>query len=167
MKLKIKQRKLLIEFLTIAAILVAMFLAYMGLQFLLATDTPFVAIASGSMNPALRAGDLTIIQGVPPTSIQAGDIIVFNSPQGTRTIHRVTGTQTLDGTIQFRTKGDANPTEEPYWTPEQNVHGRVLYRISYIGWLALDPTIPIIIIVILVIIILVWPEKTKRFRRKP
>jgi len=117
------------------------------------------------MSPALELGDLIIVQGIPPTNIQVGDIIVFNSPQGTRTIHRVTRIQTLpNGTIQFKTKGDANPTEEPYWTPEQNVHGRVLYRISYIGWLAVDPTIPIIIVVILVIIILVWPEKTKRFR---
>jgi len=167
MKLKPKQRKLITNILTIAIPILSVIAIYFTLQFVLATKTPLVVVASGSMSPALELGDLIIVQGIPPTSIQVGDIIVFNSPQGIRTIHRVTKIQTLDGTIQFRTKGDANPTEEPYWTPEQKVHGRVLYRISYIGWLALDPTIPIIIIVILVIIILVWPEKTKRFRRKP
>ena len=166
MKLKNKQRKLLIEVLTIIAILVAVFLAYMGLQFFLATDTPWVAVASGSMSPALKVGDIVIVQGVPPTSIQVGDIIIFDSPQRVRTIHRVTKIQTLpNGTTQFKTKGDANPTEEHYWTPEQNVHGRVLYRIPYLGWLALDPTIPIITIVIIIIIILVWPKKHRKHKK--
>lgn len=169
MKLKKKQRKLLIDILIIIAILAGTYLAYMGLQLFLTTDTPLVAIASGSMSPALEAGDLVIIQGVSPTNIQVEDIIVFDKPQGSRTIHRVTQIQTLpNGTIQFKTKGDANPREDLYWIPEQNVHGRVIHRIPYIGWLALDPTIPIIIISIVVIIIILWPEKTKkRFRHKP
>lgn len=166
MKLKNKRRKLLIEVLTIIAILVAVFLAYMGLQFFLATDTPWVVVASGSMSPALKVGDTVIVQGVPATSIQEGDVIVFESPRKIRTIHRVTKTQTLpNGTIQFKTKGDANPTEED-WIPEQNVHGRVLYRIPYIGWLALIPTIPITIIIIIIIIILVWPQKNRKQKKQ-
>nr|NIP66513.1 hypothetical protein [Candidatus Bathyarchaeota archaeon]NIU81220.1 hypothetical protein [Candidatus Bathyarchaeota archaeon]NIV67864.1 hypothetical protein [Candidatus Bathyarchaeota archaeon]NIW34452.1 hypothetical protein [Candidatus Bathyarchaeota archaeon] len=67
-----------------------------------------------------------------------------------------------NGTIQFKTKGDANPSEELYWTPEQRVHGRVIHRIPYIGWLALDPTISIIIIITVIIIILLWPEKRRK-----
>ncbi len=115
------------------------------------------------MSPALEAGDLVIIQGVSPTNIQVEDIKVFDSPQGSRTIHRVTQIQTLpNGTIQFKTKGDTNPREDLYWIPEQNVHGRVIYRILYIGWLVLDPTIPIIIVSTTVIL---WPEKRRKLRR--
>jgi len=166
MKLKKKQRKLLIDILIIIAILAGTYLAYMGLQLFLTTDTPLVAIASGSMSPALETGDLVIIQGVSPTNIQVEDIIVFDKPQGSRTIHRVTQIQTQpNGTIQFKTKGDANPREDPQWIPEQNVHGRVIHRILYIGWLALDPTIPIIIVSITVIIIILWPEKRRKLRR--
>ena len=167
MKFKPKQRKLIIKILTIAIPIVSVVVIYFGLQIVLATKTPFLSVASGSMSPALEVGDLIIIQGTPPTTIQVGDIIVFDLPQGGRTIHRVTRIQTLpNGTIQFKTKGDANPNEDLHWIPEQNVHGRVIYRIPYIGWLALDPTIPIILIMITVIVILLWPEKTKRFRRK-
>jgi len=166
MKLKKKQRKLLIDILIIITILAGTYLAYMGLQLFLTTDTPLVAIASGSMSPSLEVGDLVIIQGVSPTNIQVEDIIVFDKPQGSRTIHRVTQIQTLpNGTIQFKTKGDANPNEDLQWIPEQNVHGRVIHRIPYIGWLALDPTIPIIIISIVVIIIILWPEKRRKLRR--
>ena len=166
MKLNYKQRRLLIHILTIIAILAGTYSAYVGLQFLLTTDIPLVAIASGSMSPALEVGDLIIVQGIPPTDIQIGDIIVFDSPQGNRTIHRVTRIQTLpDGAIQFRTKGDANQEEDSQWIRGEDVHGRTMYRIPYIGWLALDPTIPIIIISIIIIIALLWPRKRRKLRR--
>ena len=167
MKLKPKHRKLIINILTIAIPILSVIAIYFGLQIALATTTPWVTVASGSMSPALEVGDLVIVQGVPASNIQVGDIIVFDSPQGVRTIHRVTRIQTLpNGTIQFKTKGDANPNEELHWIPEQNVHGLVIHRIPYIGWLALDPTIPIIIISTIVIIIVIWPERSKRRRRK-
>ena len=114
----------------------------------------------------MEVGDLVIIQGAPASSIQIEDIIVFDSPQGVRTIHRVTRIETLqNGTLQFKTKGDANPSEDADWIPERNVHGRVIYRIPYIGWLALDPTVPIIILSIVAIFIILWPEKRRKLRR--
>jgi signal peptidase len=166
MKLKNKQRKLLIDILIIITILAAFFLAYVGLRLFLATDNPFIVIASGSMSPALEVGDVIIVQGVPPTSIQIGDIIVFDSPQKTQTIHRVTQIQTQsNGTILFKTKGDANPGEDAYLTPEQNVHGRVSYRIPWLGWLALIPMIPMTIAIIIIIIVLIWPEKRRKTKK--
>lgn len=167
MKLKPKYRRVIIEVSAVAVAVLSVIGIYLGLQIALATTTPWVAVASGSMSPALEVGDLVIVQGISPTSIQVEDIIVFDPPQGSRTVHRVTRIQILpNGTIQFKTKGDANPNEDLQWIPEQSVHGRVLYRIPYLGWLALDPTIPIILIMITVIVILLWPLKTKRFRRK-
>lgn len=166
MKLKPKHRKLIINTLTIVIPILSVIAIYFGLQFILATKTPFVTVVGGSMSPTLEMGDLVIVQGVPASNIQVGDIIVFDSPQGIRTIHRVTKIQTLpNGTIQFETAGDANPTKKD-WIPEQNVHGRVLYRIPYIGWLALDPTIPIIIVIIIIIIILLWPEKHRKRKKQ-
>ena len=166
MKFRRKQRKLILDVLTIAIPILSVIIIYFGLQFVLATDTPLVTVASGSMRPALEVGDLVLIQGIPSSSIQIEDIIVFDSPEGARTIHRVTRIEILqNGTIQFKTQGDANPDEDPQWIPEQNVHGRVIHRIPYIGWLALDPTIPIIIISIIIIIALLWPQKRRKLRR--
>jgi len=168
MKLKRKKRKILIDGLTVIAFIVAVFGTYYGLRTFLATDTPLVSVTSRSMRPNLEVGDLVIIQGIPATHIQEGDIIVFNPPEGRGyTIHRVVETQTLtNGTILFKTKGDDNPTEDPYWVPDKNVHGRVLYRIPYLGYIALDPTIPIILTIIMAMIMLLWPEKNKKFRRR-
>jgi len=163
---KRKRRKLIINILTIAIPILSVVAIYFGLQIILSTATPLVTVASGSMSPALETGDLVIIQGTPANSIQVGAIIVFDSPSGTRTIHRVTRIQTLqNGTIQFKTKGDANSDEDLYWTLEENVHGQILHRIPYIGWIALDPAIPMAMIIVLIIIIILWPEKRRKLRR--
>jgi len=165
-RFKRKRRKLIINILTIVVPILSVVAIYFGLQIVLSTGTPLVTVASGSMSPALETGDLVIIQGTPANSIQIGDIIVFDSPSGTLTIHRVTRIQTLqNGTIQFKTKGDANSDEDLYWTLEENVHGQVLHRIPYIGWIALDPAIPMTIIIILIIILILWPEKRRKLRR--
>lgn len=166
MKLKPKHRKVLIDISVILVIILSVLGIYFGFRIALATTTPWVAVASESMSPALEVGDLVIIQGAPASEIKVGEIIVFNTPgENSYTIHRVIRTEPLaNGTVGFRTKGDATP-EDPDWIPEQNVHGRVLYRIPYIGWLALDPAIPIIIIAIIAIIIILWPEN-RRKRRK-
>jgi len=166
MKLKPKYRRVIIDVFVVAAVVLSVIVIYFGLQIALGTATPWVAVASGSMSPALEVGDLVIVQGIAPADIQIQDIIVFDSPQGSHTIHRVTRIETLpDGTIRFKTKGDANPSEDAYWTLEQNVQGRLLYRIPYLGWLTLEPTIPIIIITIIIILILFWPEKRRKKKK--
>ena len=167
MKLKYKHRKILLDALTIVTLILAVVSVYFGLRFFLSTDMPFVAVASGSMRPTLEVGDLIIVQGTPASKIKVGDIIVFNPPnQKTFIIHRVTAIETLaNGTIAFKTKGDANPTEDPWTITQQNIHGKLLYRIPYMGYMALSPAIPITIAIITIIIILLLPEKPKRFHK--
>jgi len=167
MKLNPKHRKLVIDVLVIVIILLTVFFIYIGLQFFLATDRPLVIVASGSMSPALEMGDIVIVKGVPATEIKIGDIIVFREPyRNELTVHRVVNIETKeDGTISFTTKGDANPIHD---SPVDSslVRGRVVNRIPYLGWVALNPLIPIILVIIIVAVLFLWPEKTKRFRRK-
>ena len=179
MRLKPKQRKLIINILTIAIPILSVIAIYFALQIALATTTPFVAVASGSMRPALEIGDLVIIQGVPATSIHEENIIAFESPReygqenATRiwpftvcTVHRVVEIQSLaNGTILFTTKGDDNDSIDPRPVPNHRVQGHVIYRIPYLGYFILDPTITITIAIIVVIIILIWPRKKRRFHR--
>ena len=166
MKLASKQREIIINILTVAIPILSVIAIYFGLRIALATERPFVAVVGSSMSPTLEIGDLVIVQGVSANSIEVEDIIVFDPPQGVRTIHRVTRMQTLpNGTIQFRTKGDAVDDEDRDWTSEQYIHGRVICRIPYLGYLILDPVLTIIIVIIVVIIILIWPERKRRFRR--
>ncbi|MFQ5999496.1 MAG: signal peptidase I [Candidatus Bathyarchaeia archaeon] len=168
MKLRHKHRKLIIDVLIIVIVVLSVFFTYLGLQFFLATNKPLVIVASGSMSPALEVGDIVIVQGVPATEIKVGDIIVFEEPNRNElTVHRVIEIETKeDGTIFFTTKGDANPIQDTSSVDSSLVHGRVINRIPYLGYIAINPIIPIILVIIIVIILFLWPEKTKRFRRK-
>jgi signal peptidase len=169
MKSKHQKRKYTKDILFIIALILSVLSVYIGLRFFLATDTPLIALSTGSMSPTVEAGDLLIVKGVQPEKIKVGDIIVFDPPEEGvgRTIHRVNGTQSLaNGTLTFKTKGDANSDVDPYTVYPENIHGQVIYRMPYIGYIFLDPLILIIIITIIVILIIIWPEEKGRFRHK-
>lgn len=163
-----RQRKQLIEALTIIVMFIAIISAYLGLKFFLNTDLPLVIVASGSMHPALEIGDLVIVQGANATQIKENDIIVFDLIENnhtTRTVHRIVSRQILpNGTYLFTTKGDNNTSPDRNPVPENQVYGRVIYRIPLLGYLALDPMIPLAIIIIALIIILIWPERQRKKR---
>ena len=180
MRRKNRRKKLIIDALTIVAVVFSVYALHAGLQFFLATKAPLVVVAGGSMRPALEMGDLVIIRGVPATSINKGDIIAFEEPkesgQGNTTriwpfavytVHRVVKIESsANGIILFTTKGDNNDIIDPRPVPDDRVHGRVIRRIPYIGYLILDPTITLTTTTIFVIIILIWPEKKRGLRRR-
>jgi signal peptidase len=162
MKLKHRYRRIIVDISTVLICILSIAGFYLGLRIALRTTTPWIAVASGSMSPALNVGDLVIIQGVPPNQIKVGDIIVFDSPPSPYpTIHRVIRVQNQSqNKTSFVTKGDVNVDEDAP-VAEDLVHGRVIYRIPILGYLALDPSISIILILVIVVVILIWPEKGK------
>lgn len=93
-----------------------------------------------SMEPTLHAGNLIIIEKVPPEEIEVGDVIVFNVPTLIRdyysyppvVAHRVIKIDTQRG-IYFRTEGD-NTGEDPFATRASDVRGTVGKQISNLGY---------------------------------
>ena len=152
------------------------FLIYYILQQSLSTKTPIVVVVSGSMEPNLLKGDLLFLKGKDPATIKngtaegkEGDIIVFdarglpgwNNAPNEPIVHRVIGKK-FESRWYFFTKGDANPSHDGGWVPEDNVIGVVVGRIPYIGWVKILLTdsgllIPLLVIVsALLIISIVW-----------
>src|SRR3990167_8864143 len=79
------------------------------LSWALDTPYPMAAITSGSMWPALKKGDLVLIEGVEKNELKTGDIIVFeNKERKNFTIHRVVDLSE----DKIVTKGDANFNED-------------------------------------------------------
>lgn len=76
-----------------------------ALSKLLNTNSPMAAITSGSMWPALKVGDLILVQGVDPQELKVGDIVVYSNERGF-TIHRIIEIDQAKGMLT--TKGDAN-----------------------------------------------------------
>ena len=94
-------------------------------------------VGSGSMNPVLQVGDITIIAKTPANNIKVGDIIEYRTVEKINVVHRVTQIQQVNGTLQFITKGDANNTADADPVIVDNVLGKVVFDVHKVGWVAI------------------------------
>lgn len=165
----------------ILAVILAVLIFWYGLRFAFRTENPILAVASGSMEPVLYAGDLILVEGVqdfgdihvaPKDADTPGDIVVY---QGTTDliVHRaVEKTLNADGTYSFKTWGDNNPYPDGRTVDESNIVGRYIgFKVPWLGNIALffDPlerkVAFIALWIILLIIIELVPVARKRFKR--
>ena len=96
-------------------------------------------VLSGSMEPTYHTGSLIYVKKVDPYTIQEGEPITFMMSETTVATHRVVGIvpDEEDPTvIRFRTKGDANDTEDGGLVHYKNVIGRPVFSIPYLGYVA-------------------------------
>ena len=96
-------------------------------------------VLSGSMEPTYHTGSLIYVKQVDPYAIQEGQPITFMMNETTVATHRVVGIvpDEEDPTvIRFRTKGDANDTEDGGLVHYKNVIGRPVFSIPYLGYVA-------------------------------
>lgn len=96
--------------------------------------TPTI-IASGSMQPTLRIGDIVILVPASAASINVGDIVQYQTTNMT-IIHRVIDAFTSGGSTWIVTKGDANSAPDGPVNPGQ-VTGKLLVTIPQLGWVSI------------------------------
>jgi signal peptidase I len=96
-----------------------------------------LTVLSGSMEPALRVGDVVIDSRVLPAEIRVGDIVTFSDPEGSGKLitHRVRRVRIANGTAHVVTKGDNTNTVERWDVPAGGSVGRVEYRVPALGFL--------------------------------
>ena len=128
--------------------------------------TPMI-VMTDSMYPYIKSGDLILCRTTDAADVKTGDVISFFDPEGNGTsvvTHRVTEIVTGDGTLQFRTKGDANNTEDKTLVPAESLVGVYRSRIGGMGSVALfmQTTPGLIVCVGLPIILLVGYDMIRR-----
>ena len=88
------------------------------------------AVISGSMEPAIATGSVSWVWFFRGTDhLQEKDILAFERSDGEIVLHRIVKI-TEEGIV---TKGDANDTVDPAMVKEQQIRGKVLFSIPYIG----------------------------------
>lgn len=108
-------------------------------------------VLSGSMEPALPTGSILVNRPVSFNEIHVGDIITFtDSARSSFITHRVIAIDRLNGPV-FTTKGDANTVEDPFAVPAENVVGKVVVQIPFLGYILNFMQTPLGIILTLVI----------------
>ena len=98
---------------------------------------PFT-VMSGSMQPAIRTGDLVIDEHIAPLEARRGDVVTFVDPTDRRRLitHRVRHLRRQGSRVAFVTKGDANNTVERWSVPVEGRIGRVALRVPKLGYAA-------------------------------
>jgi len=149
----------------ILVISIYLFFSY-GLQIVLGTSVPIAVVESNSMYPTLKVGDIIIVKGVEPSQIHVGNIIVFSSKTvypGLTVVHRVIRVIDDNGSYYFWTKGDNNLFPDPCCVAGNEVKGKVIYVIPYLGYATIlfqdNPSIFVLIILILIILLAIIPTK--------
>ena len=125
-------------------------------------------ILTDSMYPEFESGDLIVCKKADPENIKVGDIICFTDPAGngtTTVTHRVAEITTDEnGDLVWKTKGDANNSEDAVVVPAENLIGVYQRSFSGLGNVAMfmQTTQGLIICVVCPIILLVLYDVIRR-----
>lgn len=131
-------------------------------------------IASNSMYPVLKYGDVVLVKETNFNSIKKGDIITYYGKEGEVKdkiiTHEVIDILTENGTTVLKTQGKANTGIDPYVYKEQ-VYGKFTYRFILISLLSkiIRDKIGFIICILIpfsILFILEFISVTKEIKRK-
>ena len=99
---------------------------------------PFTVL-SGSMEPVYSAGDLIYVKEVDPFDLEEGTIITFMLSEDTIATHRIVEVvpdAEDDTVVRFKTKGDANESEDGGLVHYKNVIGAPIFSVPKLGYVA-------------------------------
>lgn len=98
-------------------------------------------VKSGSMEPAIKVGDLVVVQtgksifGSKLISYKNGDIIAFKNAGSEKVMvtHRIVGEESKNNQTFYKTKGDANAETDNWLVAKKDILGKADTRLPYIG----------------------------------
>lgn len=137
---------------TLVLILLALFFVLSQLN--LPGNYKVFLVQSGSMEPALRTGDVVVVK--PVSQYRQNDIITFNSHQNFTVTHRIIQVDNQS----YTTKGDANPVSDQEIIDISKILGKVFYTIPKLGYFIMFvKSLPgLIILIVIPSTIIVYQE---------
>ncbi len=117
-------------------ILLAAIIACLGLSVPRFAGIEQYVVISGSMEPAVPVGSMVYSAQTDPSTLESGDIIVFNTPEtdGTPITHRIVENHIADGEVI--TKGDANEQNDLSPVKYADILGKVQLTVPMLGYIA-------------------------------
>jgi signal peptidase I len=136
----------------------ALFAIQVAYPFITSTETAWVR--TGSMQPTLPTGSYVYIDRHQP--YQVGDIVAFRA-NGQTIIHRLVAEWTGDNrTGPFATQGDANNGRDADLVTRQQIIGKAVAYIPWVGWATSFLALPWVaaFLLILALTFIAWPALT-------
>ncbi len=104
-------------------------------------------VASGSMKPYYKIGDIVVVKKTDASSLKVGDDVTYlgreSNLNGLVITHRIISIRDDNGKLYFTTKGTANDVEDPEITID-DIYGKVMYKtilFSFVGRLMTNITV--------------------------
>lgn len=107
---------------------IAVIIILISVVFLLLSYEPAI-VMSGSMEPAYHTGSVLVVDRKQKKEVQVGDTIAFEAGD-TYIAHRIVRKEKQG----YVTKGDANVTVDPWIVAANNVKGKVIMTIPFLGY---------------------------------
>jgi len=94
----------------------------------------FFIVTSGSMEPLVKSGSLTLTKKINPSNLKIGDIVAFTSPSNPREtiLHRIFAIKS-NSPLLYSTKGDHNLDPDQWDLTENGIKGRYIFSLPYLG----------------------------------
>lgn len=112
------------------------------------SESPIVVVLSGSMEPGFQKGDILFLH-MSKAPIRSGEIVVFHvEGKDIPIVHRVIKVHERHDTkaVDVLTKGDDNDVDDDeggiyaddqQWLQQQDVAGRIVGLLPYVGWVTI------------------------------
>jgi len=103
--------------------------------FPVAGNIKMFTVLSGSMEPKIHTGSAVIVK--PVSDYKVGDVITFGkiAKGSVPTTHRIVDQKVQDGNVVYMTKGDANDVSDDNEIPKEEIVGRELFSIPWLGYI--------------------------------
>ncbi|MCT4607111.1 MAG: signal peptidase I [Marinisporobacter sp.] len=90
-------------------------------------------IATGSMEPMIKPGDVIIVKKIDGNNVKIGEVIQFRR-DNILISHRVIEIKEDDQGKSYRTKGDNNSAPDSDFVKPEQIKGKITYVVPKIGW---------------------------------
>jgi signal peptidase len=91
------------------------------------------AIVSNSMKPDISRGDIVLIRKVDPNTLNEQDVVLYAMDQ-IQVFHRIIDIKYVQGVRNYTVKGDNNQYQDPKLVLGEQILGKHIATIPYIGW---------------------------------
>lgn len=95
-----------------------------------------MTVLTGSMAPRISPGDIIIDSSVTADNIKVGDVVTYKATESMLITHRIIEIINENGKNMYKTKGDANNTDDGKLVSPEQIVGRVSFRIPYGGYVS-------------------------------
>lgn len=90
-----------------------------------------MVVLTGSMEPSISVGSIIFVS--KDIFYQTGEVISFKNSQGITITHRIIDKLVENGAVVFKTKGDANNTQDNELITSGSIIGKKVFVLPYLG----------------------------------